>query len=96
MDSQKLRNRVDMIMKLYMQNFFLQIEMEGELQDKIFNLIAEEATGLIESSFNEKEVELYAQASDLLLSIPAEKIHALQTSLGISLASKIEKLVSDT
>jgi len=83
-------------MRIYMQNFFFQIEMEEELQDKIFNLIAEEATNLLESSFNDEEIELYAQASDLLFLIPAEKIHALQTSLGLSLASKIEKLVSDT
>ena len=96
MGSQKLRNNVNKIMRLYTENIFQQIELEKELQDKIFNLVVDEATNLIESLFNEKEVELYAQASDLLLSIPAEKIHTLQASLGLSLTSKIEKLVSDT
>lgn len=93
MDSQKLRNNVNKIMELYMQGLFQEVKLEKELQDKIFNFLVDEATRLIESSFNEREIELYAQGSDLLLSIPAEKVRSLQTSLGLSVATKIEELM---
>ena len=95
MDSQKLRNNVNKIMELYMQGLFQEVKLEKELQDKIFNFLVDEATRLIESSFNEREIELYAQGSDLLLSIPAEKVRSLQISLGLSVATKIEELMSN-
>tara|TARA_B100001094_G_C17857195_1_gene635614 strand:- start:35 stop:271 length:237 start_codon:yes stop_codon:yes gene_type:complete len=78
-----------------MENMLNQLHMPAELQEQIFNLIVEEASSLMEVFFTPEEIETYAKASDLILSIPQEKMVALQNQLGPKLTTKIEELMRD-
>ena len=94
MDS-NLHTKVESIMRLSMENMLNQMHMPKELQEQIFNLIVTEASSLMEIFFTAEEIETYAKASDLILSIPQEKMHALQNQLAPKLTTKIEELMRD-
>ena len=76
MDSKELHNKVDQIMRLSMEHLLSSNGMPKDIQEQILVLVIEEATELIQIFFTDEEIQAYAKASELILSIPKQKMHA--------------------
>ena len=94
MDSKELHNMVDKIMRLSMDYLFSSNGLSEEISEEILSLVVSEATELMEIFFTDEEIQAYAKASELMLSIPKEKMHALQSALGPKITPKIEEIVA--
>ena len=94
MDSKNLHNMVDKIMRLSMENLLASGGMPKDIQEQILVLVIQEATELIQIFFTDEEIQAYAKASELILSIPKEKMHALQSALGPKITPRIEEIIS--
>ena len=94
MDSKKLHNMVDKIMRLSMENLLASGGMPKDVQEQILVLVVQEATELIQIFFTDEEIQAYAKASELILSIPKQKMHALQSALGPKITPRIEEIIA--
>lgn len=94
MDSKNLHNMVDKIMRLSMENLLASGGMPKDIQEQILVLVIQEATELIQIFFTDEEIQAYAKASELILSIPKEKMHALQSALGPKITPRIEEIIA--
>ena len=95
MDSNQLHDMVDKIMRLSLETYMMGLDVSEETQESILKIIVEEASRLIEIFFSTEEIVNYAAASQLILTIPKEKMIALQQALAPKITQRLseEKLL---